>query len=109
MRPYVCQCVSSPWPRRCLCVSSYVCVVFTLSLTSATTHWARTQDMHHIVNLIAKEFSEQLLSLEGGSVEALMAKQKLFTERPIADIFGTRQLLVRRGLTDIGTNRQSER
>ena len=46
------------------------------------------QDMHHIVNLIAKEFSEELLTLEGGTVEALMVKQKLFAEKPIAEIFG---------------------
>ena len=40
------------------------------------------------MNLIAKEFSEELLTLEGGTIEALMVKQKLFADKPIADIFG---------------------
>ena len=44
--------------------------------------------MHHIVDLIAREFSEEELATEGTAVATLLEKQKLFTEKPIGEIFG---------------------
>jgi len=51
-----------------------------------TKQFIGSMDMHHIVNLIATNFTEDEV-FKAPNTSSLMEKQKLFTEKPIQEIF----------------------